>query len=196
MRDYESSIKSSGSLTEDEMRVRDHDVDWFDKSQPDDLTREEVGGKTRTRRWFSLDLFRSSTPSEDEKWLAKSKVTEAEKKRFNAYDTGGEGYETEQRRHPVLFWVSVAFVAVGALSIVLTMILSTLSQGGWYVDLPVRMWGVLAVVSAVLCISNWVYITSNRAHPGKLAIIGSVFTTILLISVLLGAGLYVRQLIS
>lgn len=197
MKDEKRIIKHDGELSLNEMALRSQSGDWFDNSTGFDnvLPVEEEKQKKKHKakiynRWLPLDELENSgaeTPEElervtkridmtgesDEKWLNKSRLTEADKARFNKHAGADEPSKSMRYAHSI----SGVMIAIATLAMIMMSLLVYSVQGGAFIHFT-RPYAILALVILFVSIPLVHFLITDgysRDMKGVMPWVGSVF---------------------
>lgn len=197
MKDEKRVIKHDGELSLNEMALRSQSGDWFDNSTgfDDVLPVEEEKQKKKRKakiynRWLPLDELENTgaeTPEEiervkkrvdmtgegDAKWLAKSRLTEADKARFNQHADSSEPSKSMKRAHNV----SGIMIAVATLAMLMTSLLVYSIQGGAFISFTRAhaFWALGISIVSVPLVHFLITDGYSRKMKGIMPWAGSVF---------------------
>lgn len=197
MKDEKRIIKHDGELSLNEMALRSQSGDWFDNSTgfDDVLPVEEEKQKKKRKakiynRWLPLDELENTgaeTPEEiervkkrvdmtgegDAKWLSKSRLTEADKARFNKHADSSEPSKSMKRAHNV----SGIMIAIATLAMIATSLLVYSIQGGAFISFTRAhsLWALGIFIVSVPLVHFLITDGYSRKMKGIMPWAGSIF---------------------
>lgn len=202
MKDEKRIIKHDGELSLNEMALRSQSGDWFDNSTgfDDVLPVEEEKQKKKRKakiynRWLPLDELENTgaeTPEQvervkkrvdmtgesDVKWLSKSRLTEADKARFNKHADSSEPSKSMKRTHNI----SGIMIAIATLAMIATSLLVYSIQGGAFINFTraQTFWALGIFTVSVPLVHFLITDGYSRKMKGIMPWAGSIFIVVAL----------------
>lgn len=173
-----TTTHTTRSLAYDQIQARpatDADAAWAGHQLDSEIEAETTLTPTtrrwyKPRTWFNLDTGESDT---DTTWLYKSRITDAEKNRFNRH-------ADKDNTHPRGFTANIIVFAIGVAAMALVPLMATQVKGGLFVTFTPTQWVIAAVVTVIVGILVYMLIATSGTGTRTKNLIATVFVTLAL----------------